>query len=604
MRAIVVAALGFALLFGASGLVGAQDRPAVPGWVTPDQPVGRKTDRGVSVSSASDGFQIELSGRQMRPLSDNRLLWDVDGLQVELLVLRRPWQLEWSARRATRELETAIGAREIETLDAPADQPRHISATATETVGSAPIPAGLLIVKVGGNVPPGDPAARRYIRQSLSTLQAADATLRREALPASSQTGATVQDQLRLHESLVGEPYIALLNDKLAMPLDRALPDALALDPPSIADFARWLFGLGIKAFAVNVFDGRVSHGITLVNYDFATESFVYLDPWGQGSFLEKANNAAGIGVKPHATLARHWLVSFAELENVLYAVIGSRRTLFDALRLCTLANAPAQTVFDTYLELTNAGTDTVTKPVKAEDLDSAARALFRVDRPSAATALMAVRSTLGAASLPAPADLALLARRSGVSDPAALAVTLRRGALTGVRPSPALTRDAALASEFFRFFNLRQVQADATRASFRSAGQFMQRAEVILHFEGNGRVTTRELAIRRSFIADPVAGVFAADFTKSFIAFAVAPSDRAAVQPLVDEIYGRRAPRVAIPGAFRSGTSVPATPSNGAMAFRGARPSFDMTLPSSMLQMRHEGASEAVDLRVIVEPR
>ena len=602
MRAMSVLAM-VAMWIGGAAVCIAQDRLSMSQLVTPAQPVGRKTDHGTAVSSLPDGFEIELTGQQFRPLSQDRLLWDVDGVLVELQVLRKPAGASWSAQNVVRELEAATSARDVESVSVQSGEAaRWIWSTADGTLGVASIPAGLLVIKVAGKASPGSAAARSYVKAMLLTLREPNVTRRAEAAPPSPEAGASLQGQLRLNSALFGEQYYAMLNSRLATATDKQLPTVIPLDPESLADFARWLLGLG-EEFGVNVFDGRVAHAINLQAYDFATETFVYWDPWGKGSFLERGNNAAGVSARPHPTAPRQWLISFSELESVLYAILGSEHVLFDGLRLCTLSTASPQLAYDTYLELAK---DKGAKSGKSNTvwLEGAARELYRVNRPNVAAALLAVRVTID----PKPLDreLVTMARSGGVDDMTAFVDTMQRGN-RGAPPRRAQpqTAEAAQATEFFEFFHLQQAQADPRSVTFRPrATQFAQRVKVVLHLGSDGIVTSRELAVRQSFIDDPAASRFAADITKSFIDFAVDSGDHQMVRPLLDEIYGGGSRRVAIPGALNSATQVPAMPSTGALTYRGARPAFSMTLPATQLNMRHEGNGEDAELIVTVSAR
>lgn len=591
----------WAAVSGAHGQEGADG--ARPALVTPAQPVGRKSERGIVVSSQQDGFEIELTGQQLEPLAADRLLWNIDGRRIELLLLRRSADPAWSALRAIREIESGSGARNVEIVGAAlSPEPRRIWATASETIAAAAIAKGVLVVKLSGLEPGAEPA-RDFLRRALLSLRDAAAAPRQEAVAASSDTGTSLQQQLHLKAALTGEAHFALLNSKLATATDSAVPDTLALDPPSLTDFARLLLGMGEANFTVSVFDGRVAHAINLNGYDFSSETFIYWDPWGEGSFLQKANNAAAIDAQPQPGRRRYWRVSFAELESVLYSVIARQQVFFDAIRLCTLAAAPPQQVYDTYADLAR-GDDPEHRLVTPERLEGRARHLYRIDRPDVASALMALRSTLP--GKPPPEELLALARSHGVPDLAARARTLQAGGAAPERRTAApLSREAAQATEFFKFFGLQQVQADARSAHYRPrSAQFAPRVELILHLDAAGTIGKRELAIRHDFISDPAASPFAADFTKSFLLFAVDSADIAAVQPLTSEIFGGRARRSGIPGAYRSTAAVPAMPSAGLMTFRGARQDFSMALPATTLDMRHDGSGDQIVLRLTVTPR
>lgn len=603
MKALWIVTLA---LWAAAGSAPAQEGAAGAALVTPAQPVGRKSERGIVVSSQPDGFEIELAGQQLEPLAADRLLWNIDGQRIELLLLRRSADPAWSATRAIRDIEASTGAKDVEFVGAVTGPtpPHRVWATASETVAAAAIAKGVLIIKLSGPGPAGAEPARDYLRRTLLSLREAGASARQEAVAGGSDTGVSLQQQLRMNMALTGEAHFAVLNNKLATAADSTVPGTLALDPASLTDFARWLLGLGESTLTVSVFDGRVAHAIVLDSYDFASETFVYWDPWGQGSFLQKANNGANVDARPHPTRPRYWLISFAELESVLYSLVGRQGVLYDAIRLCTLAAAPQQQVFDIYAELAR-DDDPKHRLFTPERLEGRARYLYRIDRPDLATALLALRSTLPGK---APADdLLALARSGGVPDLAAHTRGLQQAAGTApARQAPTpLIRDAAEATEFFKFFGLQQVQADARSARYRPRSpQFARRVELILQFDAAGAVATRELAIRHDFITDPAASMFAADFTKSFLLFAVDAADRAAVQPLASEIFGGRARRPTIPGAYRGTTALPAMPSAGLLTFRGARQAFGLVLPATTLDMRHQGSGEQVELRLTVAPR
>jgi hypothetical protein len=104
------------------------------------------------------------------------------------------------------------------------------------------------------------------------------------------------------------------------------------------------------------------------------------------------------------------------------------------------------------------------------------------------------------------------------------------------------MSLDDATKTEFFQWFHFEPVESSAAgMAVFKPSGEkFHDLATLSVSLGANRRVTSIDLAIARSFIDDPREGIFAADLGKSFLAAALPPDDRTAMQHLIDTIgYG-----------------------------------------------------------------
>jgi hypothetical protein len=369
-----------------------------------------------------------------------------------------------------------------------------------------------------------------------------------------------------------------------------------------MVDFVRLLLGLGYSDGSSMVFDGQVGHAVELRGYDFEKNAFVYWDPWGEGSFLEKSNNAAGVAAWPHPTEQRLWMISFDDLERVLYEVTVRLNTLSEVFRLCTLAADTPQNMTRTYLSLAKGDEG---DGLNATTLESFARYLFRAGRPEAAVALLAAKVSIDSTS--SSQDLMELARQHGIGDLNNQASNLLR--IASASPDKVLgqqlTLQDALSSDFFQFFKFEKISVENNTTTFRPPGQSRALVEVRLTTNSEGYVVNRQMAIKHSFIHDRRNWMFAADFTSSFVRFAVGPADMPVVQGVADEIlkiYLRRSAK--IPGAVRQTASVPAIPSLAALTYLGARPKYEMTLPTSVLTLSNAGEPNNDELVVTAIPR
>jgi hypothetical protein len=114
------------------------------------------------------------------------------------------------------------------------------------------------------------------------------------------------------------------------------------------------------------------------------------------------------------------------------------------------------------------------------------------------------------------------------------------------------MSLDNATKTELFQWFHFAPVASPtAGVAVFKPSGEkFHDLATLSAAIGGDGRITAIDLAIARSFIDDPRDGIFAADLGKSFLAAALPPDDRTAMQHLIDTIgYGGNFGRTVITG-------------------------------------------------------
>jgi len=104
------------------------------------------------------------------------------------------------------------------------------------------------------------------------------------------------------------------------------------------------------------------------------------------------------------------------------------------------------------------------------------------------------------------------------------------------------MSLDDATKTELFQWFHFAPVASPAAGAAvFKPSGEkFHDLATLSAAVGADGRITAIDLAIARGFIDDPRDGIFAADLGKSFLAAALPPDDKTAMQHLIDTIgYG-----------------------------------------------------------------
>ena len=534
---MAITMLILSLMFGLQAPV-----PSPPPGTTPRNVKGDTSATGIRVTAPDDGFTIEIPGKRLKALSSERLLWAVDAMTIELLVATPSALLPDSAPAETilRDYRHPAAGADDEAFSTPRGL-KGLLWTSGDRAAVAAVVIGRRIVVLWATQTPaaGVTQARDYLKSAISTLQPISKTEtrvkpRRDSDVASS--GMTLQGQLRLQNALHGKPHVGLLSGKLATDTDRRVVGAVVVDHDTLVETARLLTGIGEVMFTVSIFDGRQAHSINIAGYDFPTETFEYWDPWGQGSFLERANNAAGVAAKRHPTRTRFWLLTFDEMARILYSMVLPMDTVVGAFRLCTLAAGPPEQIVGTYRTL-HAATPNL-EELAPERLEHEAKYMLAAGKPDAAAALFAARLALHPT-----------AGISGFSGDERRVRALAAPPTSQVRrPRQPQLLEPAKREDFFTFFHLEQTGSEGAVIRFRPTSEkFRPLVEVTLTTNPDGAITTRELRLDGNFIAEPSLAMFAHDIANSFLSFTV---DRS-------EVYAARADS----GARLRTATVPAMP-------------------------------------------
>jgi hypothetical protein len=181
------------------------------------------------------------------------------------------------------------------------------------TIVAASIAGLSLLVSVGA-----------FVALKAQTASAPIAAASASPAAAPTEGEVTLGQALQMDGDLTGEHFRALLNRDLMSVEDGRL--VFAIQTPSDAMIVGARDALRVEApgpvVLTTVFDGKQGHAITLEDYDAASDSFGYSDPWGhQHSFLEAGYNAAGVNAYHDPTNPNRWRVKSAEFERVLYAI-------------------------------------------------------------------------------------------------------------------------------------------------------------------------------------------------------------------------------------------------------------------------------------------
>lgn len=548
---------------------------------------GKKTPAGIRVifHDPNASFSIELAGQSIKPVARDRLAWEIDGKSVELTAALLPTPDGGRAASVRRRLDTyaqwdlaqAGGGAPAQT---PATLPCPEPQVCIEWVRNAATPQssrrvlaattiGPMVVVLSALSPSAaqDGALRAYMQTALATAHPEVPARRPQAAGPSDRSfkGVTLAEGMRMQEMLTGVPQAALLNRDLASPKDAGLPNTLKLPGPSVVEVARFVLGAGIDTvFTVSVFDGRAAHAVNLVGASADRDVIDYWDPWGRGSFLEAANNAAGVAAAAHPTQARTWQIKGGELTKVLYAVTLPRRTIIDTLRLMALLDH-GEGVASALREIKEA--DKNESFVDEKKLLAIAEYLSKRNAREGALRLAAAVADLYPTSAAARASLARAYIAAGKTPPAPMGET--------ARPRSSEVEK----SEFFTFFHLAKSDEDGgppaktggRLAVYRpTAPKFHDLVKLVMEIGPNDSVVARKLFISRAFIEDRAVGALAADIVRSHALAAVAAEDRGTVREFVDELFERVPRTIPIPGAMQANARVPRLPSPAFRVYRG----------------------------------
>jgi hypothetical protein len=310
----------------------------------PRQVSAKRTGDGITIVSADprNPFSIALAGKEIKPVSKDRLVLRIDGKEVEVFAMPmapevskessekqladfRSWLLarwepdQWRAMAANGEQITSptgekgvLFAAEREALGANRRY-RLVAATPNASnivalIGSSDDSAGLASLK-------------SYLRNALLSLKPGKATSAPAPQePAETGPEVTLAEGLRIWQLFGGESR-ALVNEKLMTKRDSQLADAVPVSPATLLQCLRFAVRADVLLMNCIVFDGRSAHVINVQSYDAASNSFSYWDPWGKGSFLAVESNVAGVRATPDPKEERMWIIKADQLEKVFYAL-------------------------------------------------------------------------------------------------------------------------------------------------------------------------------------------------------------------------------------------------------------------------------------------
>ena len=588
----------------ATGLA-AQTTVLSPYWpaATPEV-VGTKTASGLRIVSrdAATPFALTLEAREINPIDPDRLLWMVDGMELELTTAMRHVLVPAPDDDAKR-LEQFHASR-LSAARNNGSPPPGLSesfacgsgnacllwsepeAAGKDTWIAATGNANVLVLLQARSVSASDrQRVRQYLMQALRTVEfGAVAAPPRES--AVEQTGADLEAQLRLQSALTGVEFTPLLNSRLATPKDAKVGGAVVLDQATLTELAKYLVGTAEKEkvmLTVTVFDGALAHAINLTAYDGSARQFHYWDPWGQGSFLQRANNHAGVNAVPDPARPRIWIVAEDEFSHVLYSVIWPTSAVFAVFRMATaLAGDPDKAV-EMYRDLkaqpqsSNPPEDNPFSPPETSDLylKSVQTYLEAANRLDQAVTVLRIRSALDPK---ASAEKPEFVRRLQEGRRTDLVQAVNRPVQESTPPaySP-IDMDLAKKTDFFRFFHLEEAgtkpaEEDGSVIDFKPSGPSFHDLVDLNVTVQNKAAQKLILAMNRSFVSGSETLPFAADFAKSFLAFALAEAKSGPIADLTKEIdtwWRSERTFVPVPGSPDS-TKVPMLPSGAYMVYIG----------------------------------
>jgi hypothetical protein len=584
---------------------------------------GSKVSNGIRIESGEKGnaFSFDLAGENILPTAANELIWDVNGIRVQLLCASRRKVLP----PGSSEIEMLESFRQSESagLASPAGTSVEKMGNASggtvlywvsaQTNGlwrasAAALNGDHLILLVGAALRPDqEPKVRNCLTRSLLSVKR-NVAGGRHAVPQTEELGASLQQMLETPSAFIGEPYLAVLNQRLMTPVDSRVPKVIPVDPVTQMELLRFLLAVGPKSLPIqlSVFDGELAHSINVHTFDAEANQYQYWDPWGEGSFLQSTKNRAGVNAVPDPKERRMWLVAANELERVVYAIIQPQKDVLDVLRLCTLLAGPPENAILEYRNLRLQGTNE--SRISAEQLRAVQQYLESRDHLPGAATLFGLRLALDPSVATAAGQIA-----------EKLEAAKRHDLVKLLAPAPEpppwppmlkIGLDAAKQSDFFEFFNLDQVasnneQEGSAAVTFRprKSSAFRDLVELKALVQRDV-VTAWRLYLARSFLTDSEQSFFAADLAKSFLTFAVPAASADPVGDLTKEIWtwsrsGRR--YVSVPGAARP-TKLPAIPSPGYLAYLGLRPHYEQALSGGRLRLLTVNDARGASLLIEVE--
>ncbi len=514
-----------------------------------------KTDHGIRLTSQQEdnAFSIELIGKEIKPLLPDRLVWQIDGHEIELLtafvstdnanivsdleqlqMYQKADVLDWHEQGWTKTAEEVFQTSDGQVCLYWQMEPNgeksasSLSRDCRQRLVVSTINQAYVVVLIGlASTEREEQEVKAYLQSTVQLLQReSSAEVRNPVNSATEQVnpmmvGASLAQGLWMTEALFGEKYGALLNKHLMTEEDRLLPNTVWFEPSLLLKCIRYCLDNDLEGVLATVFDGASAHTIILEDFNTTTETYVYLDPWGQGSFLEARNNAAGINALQHPTESRSWLLKSEELERVIYAFTLSETELIKLLQ---------------WLESQT--------PVDFCTLGFLQQRLEEVQQ-----------------------------------------------------------------SDLFTFFNLEQVDVskiapDQSVISFQPSGSaFRDLVMLQIMVDRSDRIQQMDLILARSFVNDPKNTIFARDFAKSFFLSVVPQVDASKIAPLVNAIFLFDTDMLACAAKFPANLST--APLNAYLTFLGLRQQHEQkfSLCKLILENISDGKMEALHISVSTQP-
>jgi hypothetical protein len=598
----------------------------VPQKIAPTDVSGAKIANGIRIRSQhpDNPFSIELAGQQIRALSAERLIWEIDGKTIELEVatfpsgaalsrsaedllrIYRDWDFAatrkngWEAKGTAAAFACADkpclawSSRRPRTTEI-AESFRHAAAVMNNDAVIV-----LSAVTAGGAQ---ESELKAYLEAALRTVKReeppAAAAPQRPNINDPDYRGASLEEVLRLGD-ILGQPHAGLVNKALITAKDGRLPNVIPLEPAALLEFTRFMLESGLNThFQLIVFDGRSAHAVNATGALADSDTFEYWDPWGRGSFLQEANNAAGVDAVQHPAQPRTWMIKGQDLERVLYAAVLPRSGIIQAFRLFALLEGSPDALIAALPDLRSEDAEGAKQSLIGEEqLRKLARYLQGKRKHDQARAVFRAIVALYPGSGQAEQELA----KAHPEDARAMPPD-------GAAPAEPQRLSAITQTDFFKFFNLRRVDAQDGQRTGETVVRFKPQADafhplvtVLVTVDREERVLKRHLVLSHSFITDPRQGLFARDIAKSHLLESVDKDEQPAISDLVAEIFRTGRSVASIPGARRQGATVPRLMSAGYLAFTGQRKDYQRNLKKSAVMLANTPVENVASLSITVE--
>ena len=611
--------LATATVLSVSLVASAQSTSSVP------RVTGNKTANGIRLASheSANLFAIEITGRDIKPQSADRLIWMVDGKRIELMSARPPAGLQQSAPDLVvlqafqkSELEslkpsgwTRVGAEEQWAF--PTGEKCLFFAVARgdweHMEYAATVNGDFVVVLVSSAIESKRLRENHdYLQRTLLSLQRGKASEKETLGPDPHQFGGTLSETIEVNEALTGRTYAALLNNKIMTPADAKLSAVVPADPVTMEEIAVFLLETGRSFFEVIIFDGQKAHAIDLTGYDHTTNTVMYFDPWGKRSFLAAGSNHAGISAMAHPTEKRRWLIKSDELGRVLYAIVLEFAEIVEISRISTLLAGNPDTAIVTYKELQSENPGAV--EISEKRLHDIQDFLLRRRKFQQAVTMYRIRVALYPDSISDKSRIAGVLQATGQQS---LMVDLDRPPVwpSSARPLRVSLSAAKNRTDFFTFFHLEQVgsfmdENHRTVVSFKpTASQFHDLVELQAVLDPDNIVSSWRLALARSFIDDANLREFANDIVSAFILFAVVGAEADAAGDTIREINRGGVRYVPLPGARVGGTSIVAVGPQAYLTYanRSVKKSYAHWLTGGILRVENVNIGRLEYLTILV---